>query len=359
MHRHVLDRLGWGIAGAATVTLVMVLAGIVSAGSLDPSGPPSSPSGVFGSGTPISSLPFPITAPGSYYLTGNLTGVSGQSGITIASNDVSLDLRGFTLQGVPGSGSGVKLQSPTFWRAITVRNGTARGWGDSGFQAQFTNGGVFDSLTAEGNGLWGIVVGGGSSLSHCSATNNGASGINAFESTVSGCTALWNAGHGFQINTTVLTDCIAAHNTYQGVDSSSLSRIDGCNVSQNQGIGIKALSSEVVGNKVSYNSGTGIEVSEAGSLVARNNVHGNSQVGVGFGINVPGSNSRIDENHVTDDGAGPAQETGINVTGAGNVVIRNTAHANVANYAFPGAGGSYGPLSTAGAATNPFSNIDY
>lgn len=356
--KHVLDRLGWSIAGAVTVTLVMVLAGIVSAGPLDPSGPPSSPSGVFGPGTPISSLPFTINSPGSYYLTGNLTGVSGQNGITIASNDVSLDLRGFTLQGVPGSGSGVKLQSPTFWRAITVRNGTARSWGDSGFEAQSLDGGIFDSLTADGNVFFGIVVGRGASLSRCSATNNGASGISASESTIRDCAARLNGNYGFTVSTAVLTDCIAAHNTLHGIDA-SYSRVDGCNVHQNQGMGIKALSSEIVGNKVSYNSGTGIETSEAGSLVARNNVHGNAQFAVGFGINVLGSANRIDENHVTDDAAAQGQEVGINVTGAGNVVIRNTAHDNVVNYALSGSGGSYGPLSTAGAATNPFSNIDY
>src|SRR4051794_22926117 len=42
---------------------------------------------------------FIISAPGSYYLTGNLTGVSGQTGICIASNDVTLDLGGFVLAG--------------------------------------------------------------------------------------------------------------------------------------------------------------------------------------------------------------------------------------------------------------------
>src|SRR6478735_5297203 len=39
---------------------------------------------------------FIISAPGSYYLTGNLTGVSGKSGIQINADDVSLDLNGFS-----------------------------------------------------------------------------------------------------------------------------------------------------------------------------------------------------------------------------------------------------------------------
>src|SRR5262245_8811913 len=46
--------------------------------------------------TPISSAPFIITQPGSYYLTTNVTVSSGDA-ITINANNVSLDLNGFTI----------------------------------------------------------------------------------------------------------------------------------------------------------------------------------------------------------------------------------------------------------------------
>src|SRR4030095_6606576 len=45
--------------------------------------------------TPISTLPFTISSPGSYYVTSNLTGVAGQHGITINADNVTLDLGGF------------------------------------------------------------------------------------------------------------------------------------------------------------------------------------------------------------------------------------------------------------------------
>ena len=48
--------------------------------------------------TPISSLPFTISQSGSYYLSTNLTGVSGLHGIYIATGNVTLDLTGFTIQ---------------------------------------------------------------------------------------------------------------------------------------------------------------------------------------------------------------------------------------------------------------------
>ena len=47
--------------------------------------------------TPISSLPYTISAPGSYYLTGPLN--STNTGITVAANDVTIDLMGFTISG--------------------------------------------------------------------------------------------------------------------------------------------------------------------------------------------------------------------------------------------------------------------
>jgi hypothetical protein len=360
MIRRLIDRLGWCVAGAATLTLVLVLAGVVSAGPLDPSGPPSAPSGVFGAGTPISSLPYTISSPGSYYITGNLTGVIGQSGITIASHDVTLDLRGFTLQGVSTSIDGVRLQNGTFWRAVSIRNGTVRGWGESGINAQFSEGGVFDSLTAESNGSWGIIVGGigGASLSRCTATRNGHSGISASETTITGCTSLWNAETGFQLYTSVLKDCVSAHNTMEGIHALS-SRIEGCNVYQNTQIGINAEESDIVANRVAQNSGTGIEVAGLGSLVARNNVQSNSLTGTGYGINVTGTVSRVEENHVVDLGSFLKQDVGIRVVGGENIVINNSAHDNITNYDLSGPGGSYGPLQNAASATSPFANIEY
>jgi hypothetical protein len=48
--------------------------------------------------TAISSLPFTITNSGSYYLAASLSGSSGQSGITVQADNVTLDLNGFALE---------------------------------------------------------------------------------------------------------------------------------------------------------------------------------------------------------------------------------------------------------------------
>src|SRR6266851_1180042 len=58
--------------------------------------------------TPISSAPYSISSPGSYYLTSNLSVTNGDA-ITITANQVTLDLNGFTLSSTAPSltGTGV------------------------------------------------------------------------------------------------------------------------------------------------------------------------------------------------------------------------------------------------------------
>ena len=75
---------------------------------------------------PINALPFVITLPGAYYLTGNLAGVPGQNGITVQADNVTLDLGGFSLSGAPGVLKGITLSGPH--RNFVLRNGILTGW---------------------------------------------------------------------------------------------------------------------------------------------------------------------------------------------------------------------------------------
>jgi hypothetical protein len=70
---------------------------------------------------------FTIKAPGSYYLTANLTITSGDA-IVITASDVTLDLSGFTLSSTtvsPAAGTGVYIADNL--SNITIRNGHIRG----------------------------------------------------------------------------------------------------------------------------------------------------------------------------------------------------------------------------------------
>jgi hypothetical protein len=51
----------------------------------------------------VGGFPIAINAPGSYYLTGNITGASGTDGIRINVGGVTIDLNGFEVTGTGGS----------------------------------------------------------------------------------------------------------------------------------------------------------------------------------------------------------------------------------------------------------------
>src|SRR5262245_11395448 len=72
--------------------------------------------------TPISSAPFTISQPGSYYLTRNIT-VSSGNAITIATNGVTLDLNGFTIRSTAGSATNAAILLNSGLRNVAIANG--------------------------------------------------------------------------------------------------------------------------------------------------------------------------------------------------------------------------------------------
>jgi hypothetical protein len=68
---------------------------------------------------------FTINSPGSYYLTGNVTGVSGKNGILISVSNVTIDLGGYTLFGASGSLTGITDGGVALMN-IVIRNGIIR-----------------------------------------------------------------------------------------------------------------------------------------------------------------------------------------------------------------------------------------
>ena len=97
--------------------------------------------------TPISSVPFTITSSGSYYLTTNLTVNSGNA-ITIATNNVTLDLGGFTIASTApvATGAGIEIAFTVNLSDVTIFNGHILG-------GVTNNNGVFN-----GPGfIWGVI----------------------------------------------------------------------------------------------------------------------------------------------------------------------------------------------------------
>ena len=287
--------------------------------------------------TPITNTsgPYTISVPGSYYLTTNLTGASGNFGVTIATNGVTLDLNGFVLQGVSASYDGVRVNGNC--TNITVRNGTITGWGWDGvdgnsFGTPYNL--ILEHLTVSNSGQEGITTGPGGIVRDCCSMGNIQSGILCFGGLVSGCVARDNGDYGVKVTNGVVQACQVWNNASAGIVA-SYSTVSGCYVGSSGFYGIWA-----------YDNGC--------------QIIGNNCVANGTGIYAQSSNNRIEDNHVTG-----SSTTGIRVLNSSytnNIVVKNTVIGNVANnYNIP-TNQIVGPLiSTAATITNsnPWANFSF
>lgn len=131
-----------------------------------------------GSITPADGGGFPVTigASGSFRLTSDLTVPAGADGIFVTSNNVTIDLNGFTIFGGGGSiADGISLPSV---QNIEIRNGTVRGFSRNGiFSNTLTEQIRVIGVRAIGNTGYGIDVKDASTIDECQALNNGTNGI--------------------------------------------------------------------------------------------------------------------------------------------------------------------------------------
>ena len=284
--------------------------------------------------TPISSLPYTISSGGSYYVTTNLTGLGGSSkGVTISSGNVTLDLNGFALLGVPGSAECVFISGS--YTNITVRNGTIGGWGNGGVNAYFTGvprNLVFERLTISGNSGFGIISQGPNIIRDCLSQNNG-TGIASYGGLISGCVARDNSIGIIAYGSCLVRDCQAAFNSSGGISLFDNSTVSGCNV---------------LGNPSS-----GISVQGNGSRISGNNCYSNNS-----GIFISGNNNRIEDNQVAASVVAGIQVAGPQYTN--NVIIRNTVSGSGANnFSSIGTNNDLGPVGSAATNSSPWGNLSH
>ena len=183
----IINRSGWLVAGVLALFVVAAMTGVVSGGPLDPPGAPSSStSGVLSPGTPITSVPFTISSGGYYYLTDNLSSPGSANAITIQANDVTLDLRGFTLASPDQIAVGILAIGQT---GITVEHGQVRGFSTALWlgAASF----VTDTRVRDFGGT-GIEIGDQSLIDGCMVTQTTSATLSGFGISVGGTSVVRN-----------------------------------------------------------------------------------------------------------------------------------------------------------------------
>jgi hypothetical protein len=270
--------------------LVLALAGagyLIGQGSLTPPGAPAPLFKTLDQVEPRTPVPGPLVVgdagsvvrigqPGSYHLVSDVNGAAGKNGIEIAASDVTLDLNGFTVRGVPGSLGG--LVSAVGNNRIEVRNGRVVGWAGAGVSLASSASRCVD-LTVSGNGNGGIAISSGE-VRRCIVETNTGAGI----ATSSGA---------------LVTQCLARDNTGNGITAVGASLIQECISTGNDGDGINVSGGALVLRNVAGGSGNG-----AGPVEAE--------------LRITGAGSHAEGNLFS------SASLGISVDGIENVVVRNT-----------------------------------
>ena len=352
--------------------------------------------------TDVATLPgdpgdqFVISAPGSYYLSTNVTvTVASKNGIGVTASNVTLDLNGYTVSrngiAVSQSGEGVHCGGSN----VSVRNGTVTGWAN-GINAAGAEYAHLDNVHATGNNI-GVQTGTGATISHCDANENPVYGFSVGSQTIlTDCTALSNNSEAFGLsdfcqmrgcvaeygtygiaanNGCILTDCQVSNCSSAGIILSNGSTATGCNVSSSGGYGYYAEGAtltnctafnnstygiQAAGNASLFNctatnsssGGSGIYVSSSGNRVVNCLACTNNGSGI---ILVAGAvNNRIEGNTVYNNTAGGLT---VNNTATNNLIIRNNARGNSTPYSLGTGANDVGPVGAAATSTNPNGNF--
>ena len=345
--------------------------------------------------TPISQ-PGQAIGSGSYYLTANLIAARPTSGIMVIGSDVTIDLNGFELVGIAGSGTGIVIgvgQSN-----VTIRNGTIRNWGGKGIDGVGNARVRVENVRVMNNDGGGIIVDVNSEVVNCIADGNAGTGIKTIDNgLIENCQAISTTGSpgtGILTGDSCLIDrCISRSNAGIGVSSGKNCRLTNCGANNNGGdagihtsdscilIGCTAnfnsstlatsagimtagesfisqctvIGSNNSANPFSISAGMGINVLEDCTVerclvsickgdgirasqdcsITANTCEAGGPVSFASGIHTTGSGNRIESNLVNRNGHG------IDVSAAGNLILKNSALGNDYRIA---AGNRYGTI---------------
>ncbi len=302
---------------------------------------------------------FVISSPGSYYLTADVVAEANKSGIQINADHVTLDLNGFQIRCTGPNTIGEGLDTISTRKAISVRNGTIRGFGYATSPLRWEQC-TFENLTIMDHSAGGLE----GNFFACTFRNI----------RVTASTGEVGIGH--------CTNCVIEHCTvvgaFQGIDAGHGSVVRACAVT-NATTGINAYNHSVIESCVVSNCQSGIDVA-GGSIVRDCVVSQCSTAGIRFkdagrisGCSVRSCavgvlvNTGAQGRTTIADNAISLCPVGIRIQPAPNwsaptacVVIRNTITAASTQTFDIAAGNAVAPLLTPAemvTATNPFANV--
>ncbi len=305
--------------------------------------------------TPISTLPFTISKPGSYFLTGDLKVSKKGGAIVVKTDNVTLNLNGFSIIGDGSKVNGISIDGT---HNVAIENGTIRGFGAAGIFATTGDGHRISQVRAINNGSGGIFsFSSGTLISECMAWGNSSVGIAAgSNSIIRSSISRNNQGNGISAEngSSVIGNTVYGNKGEYGISAGG-STIRENNVSDNADTGIFSGSSTLIGNTVSGNGGWGIQALD-GSTILSNTVSMNNKGnapekgGISVGddcqikgntvvsnkrnnIHVSGSDNLIEENLVTDSLGGNGINFAHPSNGPQNFFANNRASGNGTDYA--------------------------
>ncbi len=290
-----------------------------------------------------------ISSPGTYYLTGNVTGVAPKRAILINSVNVTVDLNGFALVGVASTGTGISDGGVNRGQA-TIRNGSVVGWGIHGVNLSASRDVLIHDLIVTNNTQNGLLLGDTAHVRDCVLHDNSLTNLQTgFNANVARCSSIDSFnGSGFDLGQgSMISGCVANYNLLgSGIAVGIGSSVGQCTVFGNGIAGVLLQNNCIVKDCAASNNAVGIQAAARCNIVS-NTASSNN----GAGIKTTDQNNRIEGNLCN-------SNTGYGIQSSGplaDFILRNTCFANTgavtgtstSNY-LPKSGTYFGPLSTPG-----------